>query len=143
MFTLEAVVFCTLTGQICHSMFKIDSVYNRRRDIHAMYGGNWQSGICPSRSHPFISFFQEEKVIRMVILTSGLARIYMHTPERVKSEIWSLLGENLALLNHLESGNRIFFFEAVGKGWFSISQNWNCMTMITNKEKIERGMIGK
>lgn len=116
MLTLEAIVFCTLTGQICHFMFKIDSVYNRRRDIHAMYGGNWQSGICPSRSHPFIFIFSGGKGH-----THGYSdlwvseNIYAYTGEGQVGDMEFTRG-NLALLNHLESGNRIFFFEAVGKG---------------------------
>ena len=32
-------------------------LYNRRRDIHAVYGGNWQSGICPSSNYPYIFIF--------------------------------------------------------------------------------------
>jgi len=34
-----------------------DHLYNRRRDIHAMYGGNWQSGKSPSKEFPFIFIF--------------------------------------------------------------------------------------
>ena len=32
-------------------------IYKRRADIHAVYGGNWQSGICPSANHPYIFIF--------------------------------------------------------------------------------------
>ncbi|SDJ28432.1 hypothetical protein SAMN04487935_0551 [Flavobacterium noncentrifugens] len=28
-------------------------IYNRRKNIHAVYVGNWQSGICPSANYPF------------------------------------------------------------------------------------------
>ena len=52
----------------------------------------------------------------MVILISGLAKISMLIPVRVRLGIWSLLEETLRYLNHLEAGKRIFFFEAVGKG---------------------------
>ena len=96
--------------------FQIDKVYNRRRDIHALYGGNWQSGICPSRSHPFIFIF-----------SGGKGHTHGYSDLWVSDDIYAYTGEgqvgdmeftrgNLALLNHLESGKRIFFFEAVGKG---------------------------
>ena len=97
-------------------MFELDRVYNRRRDIHALYGGNWQSGICPSRSHPFIFIF-----------SGGKGHTHGYSDLWVSEDIYAYTGEgqvgdmeftrgNLALLNHLEAGKRIFFFEAVGKG---------------------------
>jgi len=34
-----------------------DHIYNRRRDIHGRYGGNWQSGISTSATQPYIFIF--------------------------------------------------------------------------------------
>ncbi len=34
-----------------------EQIYNRRKDIHAIYGGNWQSGICPTSKYNYIFIF--------------------------------------------------------------------------------------
>lgn len=34
-----------------------EQIYNRLKDIHSIYGGNWQSGICPSANFPYIFIF--------------------------------------------------------------------------------------
>ena len=40
--------------------------YNRRADIHAQYGGNWQSGICPSLTFLISLFFPVKQDISTV-----------------------------------------------------------------------------
>ena len=97
-------------------MFEVDRVYNRRRDIHALYGGNWQSGICPSRSHPFIFIF-----------SGGSGHNFGYADQWVNDSLYSYTGAgqvgdmefvrgNKALLTHIESGKRVFLFEDLGSG---------------------------
>lgn len=97
-------------------MFVIDQVYNRRRDIHAVYGGNWQSGICPSAKHPYIFIF-----------SGGTGHLNGYADQWENDDIYSYTGEgqvgdmaftkgNLALYQHLEKGKRVFLFEAIDKG---------------------------
>lgn len=42
-------------------MFKKGAIYNRREDIHAEFGGNQQSGIVPSATHPYVFLFSSQK----------------------------------------------------------------------------------
>ena len=38
-------------------MFVVGESYSRAKDIHDQFGGSRQSGISPSKSHPFIFLF--------------------------------------------------------------------------------------
>lgn len=94
-----------------------EQVYHRRRDIHAHYGGNWQGGICPSRSYPFIFIFSGK---------SGQAHgyedgwdnpnIFSYTGEGQLGDMQFTRG-NLALRDHLLNGKRVFLFEFERKGY--------------------------
>ena len=89
----------------------------RRRDIHEMYGGSWQNGICPSAKMPYIFIFSG---------SSGQQHGYKD--EWLNEDVFSYSGEgqsgdmqftrgNLALRDHLPQGKRIFLFRSVAKGF--------------------------
>jgi 5-methylcytosine-specific restriction protein A len=95
----------------------IPGQHYKRADLHLQYGGNWQSGITPSRSFPYIFIFSG---------SSGSNYGYQDRWEN--DNVFSYTGEgqigdmkfirgNLALRDHLELGKRVFLFEAVGKGY--------------------------
>ena len=99
------------------SPFIPKQVYNRRRDIHAVYGGNWQSGICPSSNYPYIFIF------------TGISghqhgyedgwdnpNIFTYTGEGQLGDMNFTRG-NLALKEHLNQGKRVFLFSSVGGGF--------------------------
>jgi 5-methylcytosine-specific restriction protein A len=88
----------------------------KRRDIHDMYGGNWQSGICPSAKMPYIFIFSG---------SSGQQHGYKD--EWLNEDVFSYSGEgqsgdmqftkgNLALRDHLSQGKRVFLFHYFEKG---------------------------
>ncbi len=94
-----------------------EKVYNRRNDIHKIFGGNWQGGICPSSSHPYIFIFTGK---------SGNQHGYEDGWDN--PDIFSYTGEgqvgdmkftrgNLALREHLQQGKRVFLFEFFAKGF--------------------------
>src|SRR5690606_30035779 len=102
--------------QIEASLFIANQEY-KRRDIHNQYGGNWQGGICPSSSHPFIFVFTGE---------SGDQHGYKDMWEN--ENVFSYTGEgqsgdmeftrgNLALRDHLRKGKRVFLFQQTRKGF--------------------------
>lgn len=89
----------------------------RRRAIHSQFGGNWQGGICPSSSYPFIFVFTGK---------SGGQHGYKDQWEN--DNIFSYTGEgqsgnmeftrgNLALYDHVKNGKRVFLFEQTRKGF--------------------------
>jgi 5-methylcytosine-specific restriction protein A len=92
-------------------------IYNRRADIHARYGGNWQGGICPSAAFPYIFIFTGK---------SGHQHGYQDGWDN--PDVFSYTGEgqagdmkftkgNLALRDHLQNGKRVFLFESYSKGY--------------------------
>jgi len=89
----------------------------QRRAIHAQYGGNWQGGITPSGTHPFIFIFTGK---------SGDLHGYKDAWEN--ENVFSYTGEgqsgdmaftrgNLALRDHLKNGKSVFLFEQSRRGY--------------------------
>lgn len=96
-------------------MFVEGQLY-RRSDIHDLYGGNRQSGICPSAKMPYIFIF-----------TGSSGQQHGYKDEWLNEDVFSYTGEgqsgdmqftkgNLALRDHLATGKRVFLFEYIAKG---------------------------
>jgi len=96
-------------------MFIEDQIY-RRSDIHDIYGGNRQSGICPSAKTPYIFIF-----------TGSSGHQHGYKDEWLNEDVFSYTGEgqigdmqftkgNLALRDHLSTGKRVFLFEYIANG---------------------------
>lgn len=93
-----------------------NQIYNRRIDIHGRYGGNWQSGICPSANFPYIFIFTG-KTGHQHGYKDGWdnANVFSYTGEGQLGDMKFTKG-NLALREHLNNGKRVFLFENEGKG---------------------------
>lgn len=82
-----------------------------------MYGGNWQSGIAPSATHPYIFIFTGKAGAQ-----HGYAdrwenkNVFSYTGEGQNGDMEFTRG-NLALREHLNQGKRVFLFEQAGKGF--------------------------
>jgi hypothetical protein len=97
-------------------MFIPDLLY-KRRAIHDEYGGNWQSGICPSTKYPYIFIFSGASGKQHGYKDEWQNEdIFAYTGEGQKGDMQFTRG-NLALRNHLENGKRVFLFEAEGNGY--------------------------
>lgn len=94
-----------------------NKIYNRRNDIHKVYGGNWQSGICPSSQYPYIFIFSG-KSGKQHGYKDGWANedIFEYTGEGQVGDMQFTKG-NLALRDQLQTGKRVFLFESVDKGF--------------------------
>ena len=94
-----------------------DQLYNRRADIHALYGGNWRSGICPSSKFPYIFIFSG-KAGKQHGYEDGWdnPNVFTYTGEGQSGDMEFTRG-NLALLNHINDSKRVFLFESEGKGF--------------------------
>lgn len=92
-------------------------VYHRRQDIHAHYGGNWQSGISASATAPYIFIFTG-KSGHQHGYRDGWDNdvIFTYTGEGQSGDMKFTKG-NLALKDHLQNGKRVFLFESVRKGF--------------------------
>lgn len=97
-------------------MFSEGVIY-KRSEIHDLYGGNRQSGICPSAKNPFIFIF-----------TGSGGHQHGYKDEWLNKHVFSYTGEgqvgdmqfthgNLALRDHLITGKRVFLFEYTAVGY--------------------------
>jgi 5-methylcytosine-specific restriction protein A len=94
-----------------------EQIYNRRQDIHAIYGGNWQSGICPSTSFPYIFIFSGKSGAQHGYQDGwDNPNIFTYTGEGQLGDMQFTRG-NLALKDHLKNGKRVFLFESESKGF--------------------------
>lgn len=94
-----------------------NQVYHRRTDIHGRYGGNWQSGICPSANHPFIFIFSGKSGKQHGYEDSwDNENVFSYTGEGQAGDMKFTKG-NLALRDHLQNGKRVFLFESEKKGF--------------------------
>lgn len=90
--------------------------YNRRTDIHARYGGNWQSGISPSADFPYIFIFSGKSGHQHGYKDGwDNPNIFTYTGEGQSGDMKFTKG-NLALRDHLKNGKRVFLFEIEGAG---------------------------
>lgn len=94
-----------------------DRIYNRRVDIHAKYGGNWQSGICPSANFPYIFIFSGRTGHQHGYKDGwDNPNVFSYTGEGQEGDMKFTKG-NLALKDHLKNGKRVFLFESESKGF--------------------------
>lgn len=94
-----------------------NQIYNRRSDIHKVFGGNWQRGICPSSTYPYIFIFTG-KSGKQHGYQDGWdnENIFTYTGEGKIGDM-TITNGNLALKNHLETGKRVFLFESVERAY--------------------------
>jgi hypothetical protein len=94
-----------------------DQIYNRRSHIHAIYGGNWQSGISPSANHPYIFIFSGKSGHQHGYEDGwDNPNVFSYTGEGQSGDMEFTRG-NLALHDHKLNGKRVFLFEFVSKGF--------------------------
>lgn len=94
-----------------------DYIYNRRSDIHRIYGGNWQGGICPSKSFPYIFIFTGNSGQQHGYQDGwDNPDVFTYTGEGQDGDMDFVRG-NLALRDHLQNGKRVFLFEFYKKGF--------------------------
>ena len=94
-----------------------NQIYNRRADIHAVFGGNWQAGICPSSNYPYIFIFSGKSGHQHGYKDGwDNPSVFTYTGEGQAGDMKFTRG-NLALRDHLLNGKRVFLFESEGKGF--------------------------
>ncbi|MDF4002995.1 HNH endonuclease signature motif containing protein [Luteibacter sp. PPL201] len=95
-------------------MFEVGAEYNRRRDIHAVFGGQQQGGISTPSRHPFIFLFTGEAGEKHGYHDEWAEDgFHMYGEGQVGPMTYT--GGNRALRDHLQKGYRVFLFQATGK----------------------------
>lgn len=91
-------------------------VYNRKQDIHAIYGGNPQSGISNSSKFPYIFIFSGKSGHQHGYKDGWEnPNVFSYTGEGQAGDMQFIRG-NLALRDHKQNGRRVFLFESDGRG---------------------------
>lgn len=91
-------------------------IYNRRTDIHARFGGNWQGGICPSAKYPYIFIFSGKSGHQHGYKDGwDNPNVFSYTGEGQVGDMEFTRG-NLALKDHIQNDKRVFLFESEGHG---------------------------
>ncbi|MBK7964243.1 MAG: HNH endonuclease [Bacteroidetes bacterium] len=94
-----------------------NQIYNRRADIHALFGGSWQSGIAPSANFPYIFIFSGKSGHQHGYKDGwDNPNVFSYTGEGQSGDMEFSRG-NLALRDHLINGKRVFLFESESKGF--------------------------
>lgn len=91
-------------------------MYNRKHDIHGVYGGNPQSGISNSSKYPFIFIFSGKSGHQHGYKDGWEnPHVFSYTGEGQSGDMQFIRG-NLTLRDHKQNGRRVFLFEADGRG---------------------------
>lgn len=102
---------------MAQSPFIPDKIYHRRSDIHSIYGGNWQAGICPTVNYPYIFIFSGKSGHQHGYQDGwDNPNVFTYTGEGQSGDMKFTKG-NLALKDHLQNGKRVFLFESERKGF--------------------------
>jgi hypothetical protein len=102
-----------------------DHIY-KRGDIHTTYGGNRQSGICPSTKYPFIFIFSGKSGQQHGYRDGwDNPNVFSYTGAGQVGDMQFIAG-NLALRDHLQNGKRVFLFESEGNGFVKFISELEC-----------------
>jgi 5-methylcytosine-specific restriction enzyme A len=98
-------------------LFEVGRFYQRSEEIHARFGGNRQSGISPSGSHPLIFIFKaprgETYGYRDDWTDDG---VFLYTGQGKKGDMTFENTNNRALRNHAADGRDLHLFEKYKSG---------------------------
>ena len=88
----------------------------RRRELHALYGGQRQGGISTPSGQPFVLLFTGKTGLQYGY-QDGWSKegIFMYTGEGTKGDM-ALVRGNLAIQDHVKDGKDIHLFEQVDRG---------------------------
>ncbi|MFG0631406.1 HNH endonuclease [Pseudomonas sp. xss_2] len=96
--------------------FIVGQVYDRKTEIHDLFGGSKQSGIAPSAQSPAIFLFTGESGEQYGYAdTADENGVYSYTGEGQLGHM-TLTKGNLAIAQHAEAGKALYLFKSLGKG---------------------------
>jgi 5-methylcytosine-specific restriction protein A len=96
--------------------FEVEKIYDRRRDIHAEYGGQRQGGISTPASVPFIFLFTGETGHQYGYEDHwDNDGVFLYTGEGQRGDMEFVRG-NRAVRDHAGDGKDLLLFRSLGKG---------------------------
>src|SRR5262249_14608993 len=110
-----------------HPTFEVGRVYNRRADIHHLYGGQQRGGICTPACVPCLFLFTgpsgEQHGYQDGWNEDG---VFLYTGEGQSGDMEFVRG-NLAICDHAVNGRDLHLFESVGKEGYRYLGRFNCV----------------
>tara|TARA_R110000796_G_scaffold26133_9_gene72876 strand:- start:14585 stop:15676 length:1092 start_codon:yes stop_codon:yes gene_type:complete len=96
--------------------FVVGEEYNRRADIHGVYGGQWQGGISTPAQFPYVFIFTGDSGEQYGYEDGWLGdgTTYLYTGEGQRGDM-AFKGGNAAIRDHAEEGKALLLFQALGK----------------------------
>lgn len=123
--------------------FVVGRTYNRRRDIHARFGGQRQGGICTPANHRVIFAFTGPSGAKHGYSDEwsgdGTFRYY---GEGQKGDM-ALVRGNRAIANHTPDGNDLLLFRTLGAGQVRFLGPFNCAAYHFEEGKDSTGTVRK
>lgn len=99
-------------------MFQVGKLYHRQTELHDKYGGNRQSGIASSGSHPYIFLFNSPRGEEFGYKDGWISKDeYRYTGEGQLGDMAMVRG-NRAILEHSVGGKELHLFEKQDKGLY-------------------------
>lgn len=96
--------------------FALGKVYNRKEEIHKIFGGSEQSGISPSRKYPYIFLFNTPSGKEAGYEDGWVdENTFYYTGQGQSGDMQFVLG-NKALLNHQSEGKELHLFKWIEAG---------------------------
>ena len=98
------------------SQFEIGRVYNRRDELHAVFGGQQQGGISTPQAAPFVMLFTGDSGEQYGYRDGWDADgVFLYTGEGQVGDMQFVRG-NRAIRDHVGEGKVLELFESLGKG---------------------------
>jgi len=96
--------------------YYVGALYSRKADIHSIFGGQQQQGICTPKNRPFIiAFTGEAGAVHGYTDFWDDSEIFHYFGEGQKGHMRYLAG-NRAIEHHVKDGKRLLLFQMMGKG---------------------------
>jgi hypothetical protein len=118
--------------------FEIGKIYNRRKDIHDIFGGQRQGGISTPAKAPFIFLFTGNSGQQYGYQDGwGTDNVFLYTGEGRIGDMQFRAG-NKAIRDHGRDGKDLLVFEALGKGdGYRFLGQFTCTRMVKILERTE------
>lgn len=96
--------------------YVVGALYNRQRDIHARYGGQWQSGIVTPRNAPLVVVFTSSAGLQHGYFDYWDEDGVFHYFGAGQEGDMQFVRGNSALRDHVREGKQLLVFQALGGG---------------------------
>lgn len=91
-------------------------IYNRRRDIHGVFGGQQQGGIITPKAAPYVFLITDDRGEEFGYRDEFRDGVFLYTGEGQVGDMKMDRG-NAAVVEAKNHGKKILLFEGVRKGW--------------------------